>query len=175
MRPARAQPRALVVGTDADAGAMRERSAAAARPTDRGGLPNAPFVAADAEPGEAASGLPVLDAPAADALADACAGAGLRPLAVASLTAADVAGLGSSWARRLVIPDRRAARRVALQAPSDRGATAPIGMTMTPAVRVDVIDDAEQRGCRSHPRTSGPGSASRSLDELTFAGRSCML
>ena len=49
MRVACAPPRALVIGIDADAAALRERSAAAARPSDRGGLPNALFVAAGAE------------------------------------------------------------------------------------------------------------------------------
>ena len=189
VRTARAEPRALVVGIDADAAAMRERSAAAARPADRGGLPNALFVAAGAEhlpsdleafadevrvtlpwgsllrgaiapeawfvelllgllrpggraelvlstgPREAATGIPALDARATDALAGAYASAGLRPLGVAPLTAADVAGLGSSWARRLGIPDRRAAWRVALRAPADQGPSAPIGMTMTPSGR----------------------------------------
>jgi len=169
VRTARAQPRVLVVGIDADAAAMRERSAAAARPADRGGLPNALFLAAGAEhlatdlaafadelrvtlpwgsllrgaiapeawfvellarllqpagraalvlstgPREATTGIPALDARAADALADAYARAGLRPLGVAALTAADVAGLGSSWARRLGIPDHRAAWRLVLQ------------------------------------------------------------
>ena len=58
VRIARAQPRALVIGIDADAAAMRERSAAAA----------------------------------------------------------DVERVGSSWARRLGIRDRRAAWRVAVRA-----------------------------------------------------------
>ncbi len=189
MRIARAHPRALVVGIDADAGAMRERSAAAARPADRGGLPNALFLVADAEqlpaelaaladylhvtlpwgsllrgailpepwfvdllarllrpggrvrlilstgPREVATGLGVLDAAGARALADAYACAGLRPICARPVTAADVSELGSSWAKRLAIPDRRAAWRVALRAPSDQGPSAPIGMTITPSGR----------------------------------------
>lgn len=42
-------PDALVIGIDPDANALRERSAAAARRPDRGGLPNALFLVASAE------------------------------------------------------------------------------------------------------------------------------
>jgi 16S rRNA (adenine(1408)-N(1))-methyltransferase len=167
---ARAQPGALVIGIDADAAALRERSAAAARPADRGGLPNALFLAAGAEhlppdleaiadelcvtlpwgsllrgaiapeawfrglvgrllrpggtarlvlstgPREVAAGLPPLDGEAAHGLAAAYARAGLEPMCVRSLTAADVDGLGSSWAKRLGIPVRREAWRLDLRA-----------------------------------------------------------
>ena len=178
MRIARAQPRALVVGIDADAAVMRERSAAAARPVARGGLPNAVFLASGAEqlpadlaafadelrvilpwgsllrgalgpearflellarllrpgaraelvlstgPREAATGLVALDGPAAEALAEAYARAGFVARTIAPVTAADVAGLGSSWARRLGIPTRRSAWRLTLRAPVARGADA---------------------------------------------------
>jgi 16S rRNA (adenine(1408)-N(1))-methyltransferase len=46
---AAADPRALVVGIDADASAMAEASRRAARPARKGGLPNALFVVASAE------------------------------------------------------------------------------------------------------------------------------
>ncbi len=175
MRVARAHPRALVVGIDADAAAMRERSAAAARRADRGGLPNALLLAAGAEqlpaelaaiaddlhvtlpwgsllrgailpepwfvelvvrllrpggwarlilstgPREVATGLAALDAAGASALADAYACAGLRPICTRPVTAADVSELGSSWAKRLRIPARRAAWRLDLRAPGGRG------------------------------------------------------
>lgn len=49
MREARTHPRTLVVGIDADAGAMRERSAAAGRSQGHLGLPNALFLVAGAE------------------------------------------------------------------------------------------------------------------------------
>jgi 16S rRNA (adenine(1408)-N(1))-methyltransferase len=49
MRAARAMPDTLVIGIDPDANALRERSAAAARRADRGGLPNALFLVASAE------------------------------------------------------------------------------------------------------------------------------
>lgn len=46
---AAADPQALVIGLDADASAMAEASRRAARPTRKGGLPNALFVAGAAE------------------------------------------------------------------------------------------------------------------------------
>ena len=46
---AAADPRALVIGLDADASAMAEASRRAARPARKGGLPNALFVAGAAE------------------------------------------------------------------------------------------------------------------------------
>jgi 16S rRNA (adenine(1408)-N(1))-methyltransferase len=46
---AAADPRALVIGIDADAAAMAQSSRRAARPTRKGGLPNALFVVAAAE------------------------------------------------------------------------------------------------------------------------------
>ncbi len=158
-----------MIGIDADAAALRERSAAAARPSDRGGLPNALFLAAGAErlppdlealadelrvtlpwgsllrgaiapetwfvdlvgrllrpggtaqlvlstgPREVAAGLPPLDGVAAHGLAEAYARAGLEPVCVRPVTAADVSDLGSSWAKRLDIPARREAWRLDLR------------------------------------------------------------
>jgi 16S rRNA (adenine(1408)-N(1))-methyltransferase len=46
---ARAEPRALVIGLDADASRMSEASRRAARKPGKGGLPNALFVVAAAE------------------------------------------------------------------------------------------------------------------------------
>ena len=49
LRRARREPAALVIGADADAAAMREASARAARGPKKGGLPNALYLAAAAE------------------------------------------------------------------------------------------------------------------------------
>ena len=48
LRAARAQPRALAIGLDANADAMRRSARMAARPASKGGTPNALFVVADA-------------------------------------------------------------------------------------------------------------------------------
>ena len=68
-------------------------------------------------PREAAAGLGSLDGPAAEALAGAYARVGFVAPTIAPVTAADVALLGSSWARRLGIPTRRSAWRFVLRAP----------------------------------------------------------
>jgi 16S rRNA (adenine(1408)-N(1))-methyltransferase len=49
LRAARRDPSVLVIGLDADADSMRRASRAAARPTRRGGVPNAVFVVAAVE------------------------------------------------------------------------------------------------------------------------------
>lgn len=156
-------PEALVIGIDPDAAALRERSAAAARKPERGGLAIAVFLVASAEalppalldladelrvtlpwgallrgatgpepwfadlvgrvvahggvarvvlsvvPSDHLPGLPLLDPPAARALAERYAAAGLPVRGLRSLTTDDVAGLGSTWAKRLGIPERRPA------------------------------------------------------------------
>jgi 16S rRNA (adenine(1408)-N(1))-methyltransferase len=165
-------PEALVLGIDPDAAALRERSAAAARRPERGGLPNAVFLVGSAErlpagllplidelwvtlpwgcllrgaagprpwfldlllrlpsaacarlvlsvvPTDHLPGLPQLDADAACALGSRYADAGLTVREIAPVTAGDVAALGSSWAKRLGIPVRRAAWRLVLSSGSD--------------------------------------------------------
>lgn len=61
------------------------------------------------QPTDAALGLQALDAPAVDALAGAYANLGLRPVEVRSASSDDVERLGSSWAKRLGVPERRPA------------------------------------------------------------------
>jgi tRNA G46 methylase TrmB len=48
LRIARLEPRALVIGVDADASSLREAARRATRPAHKGGLPNALFLVADA-------------------------------------------------------------------------------------------------------------------------------
>jgi len=126
---ARREPATLVLGLDASAAAMAESSLRAARPTGKGGLPNALFVAAAAErpPAELAGvaaevtilfpwgsllrGVLALDdaCDAAAGIADLIAAGGLvralvsidprDRLSVPVLEAADAAGLASRWAR----------------------------------------------------------------------------
>ncbi len=55
------------------------------------------------------AGLPILGRAEVDALLAAYRAVGLTPIEARSATAADVDRLGSSWARRLAIPARRAA------------------------------------------------------------------
>jgi len=48
LRAARREPRALVIGVDADASSVREAARRAAKPAAKGGLPNAIFLVGDA-------------------------------------------------------------------------------------------------------------------------------
>jgi 16S rRNA (adenine(1408)-N(1))-methyltransferase len=208
-------PDVLVVGIDPDANALRQRSAAAARRPDRGGLPNALFLVASAEtlphdlsgiaseirvtlpwgallrgatapepwfaalirrlpaprgriamvlsvvPSDHLPGMPQLDAASAEALAARYRSAGLSVHGIAPVTGAQVAELGSSWAKRLGIPTRREAWRIILGVdPTDphpvppRGAadmrTGPRHGDAGPSVGAAKV---RERPCRSRPST----------------------
>jgi len=175
IRRARSEPRALFIGVDAVAEAMRRTSARAARPAARGGTPNAIFLVAAAEqlPGALAGrgdevsvvlpwgsllrgllsadasmigrlrallrpggtielllsveptdhrpGLPVLTEQAVAELASPYAAVGLALESCRPATRADVARLGSTWAKRLAIPERRAAWLLVLKRRRETG------------------------------------------------------
>lgn len=211
-------PDALVIGIDPDANALRERSAAAARRPDRGGLPNALFLVASAEtlpadlagvadqlrvtlpwgallrgaaapepwfaalirrlpapgaeitivlsvvPSDRLPGLPRLDAASAEVLAGRYVSAGLSVHEVAPVTDAQVADLGSSWAKRLGIPTRREAWRFVLAVEAlDRRPVRPRGVAdmRTGPRHGDTGPSVGAAKVRERPRRSRPSSCAR--------------
>jgi 16S rRNA (adenine(1408)-N(1))-methyltransferase len=95
-------------------------------------------------PRERALGLPELDASALEPVAAAWRTAGFTTTEIRPVDAADVAALGSAWARRLGIPTRRHAWWIGLA----------VGLERSPEVRVG-IDEALQRPTGVEPAGVG--------------------